>query len=66
MAWSWQLARSETKMVLTRAPSIEVGREPRHAPRSGAHSKPTIEVAAIKVRPPTGRRSGRPAFRRSA
>ena len=48
-------------------PAIEGGREPRHPSRSAVCSKPTIEVAAIEVSPPAGRRSGRPAaLRRSA
>jgi integrase/transposase len=44
-------------------PEIEVGREPRHVPRGATRPKPTIDVAAVEVGPPTARRAAR---RRSA
>lgn len=47
-------------------PAIEVGREPRHVPRGGPRPKPTIEVPAIEIRPPTARRGRTAALRQSA
>ena len=47
-------------------PELEVGREPRHASREAARSKPAIDVEAVEVGPPTVRRGRPAALRRSA
>jgi integrase/transposase len=40
-------------------PEVEVGREPRHVSRGAARARPTIDAAAVEVRPSNSR--GRPA-----
>jgi integrase/transposase len=46
-------------------PEIEAGREPRHLSRGSARSKPTIEVEAVEVKPPTARRGRLAGVRQS-
>jgi len=45
---------------------IEVGREPRHLPRGGACTKPTIDVPAVEVGPSEAHRSRQAALRQPA
>jgi transposase len=62
----WRGDGTWAQIVAALEPSeIEVGREPRHARRGVAHSKPTIDVAAVEVGRPTTRRSRQVALRPS-